>query len=157
MWKEQKKAIENGQFDIKISEPTELEELKSELAREIESLGNKGYQISVIDEDGSEATSLNVTKLDKEREVAIKKHFKEKRAQLLAQMKIADEKLVKYNEEYEKLFKELQTVTSQSNERKTQLEKTLEQQKIAHVSYYFPFFFFALFFIFNLLWGDSFE
>jgi len=92
---------------------------------------NRGYKITVIDENAEESSSLQVTKIDRERENALKQHFQSKRAQLLAQMKIADEKAVKYYEEYQRVSSELKAVSEQNQTRKEALEAAQAQQLTA--------------------------
>lgn len=90
-----------------------------------------GYSMVVVDENGRQSNSLEVTQVDREREAALKQHYKAQRAQLLGQMKIADGKAQKYHEEYERVARELQQSQAISLERKTNLENTLAQLKAA--------------------------
>lgn len=92
---------------------------------------NKNYKMTVIDENANESSSLQVTKGDRERENSIKQHFQAKRAQLLAQMKITDEKAMKYYEEYKRVKNELKLITEQNQSRKEALEAAQTQQLAA--------------------------
>ena len=54
--------------------------------------------------------------------MAIKQHFLAKRKQLLAQMKLADERAVKYHEEYTKTCQRLASIIEENNARKEQID-----------------------------------
>lgn len=91
----------------------------------------RNYQMKVIDENAVESNSLQITKIDRERETAIKQHYQSKRTQLLAQMKIADEKAVKYYEEYKRILSDLERVSQENQTHKQLLEESQAQQASA--------------------------
>ena len=124
-----KEALANRSTDAPERNISESMSLGDSIANETSD--GKYYQMKVIDENAIESNSLQVTKIDRERETAIKQHYQAKRTQLLAQMKIADEKAVKYYEEYKKILAELEHVSQENQTHKQLLEEAKTQQNSA--------------------------
>ena len=106
------------------------------------------YTLTVIDENGDQQNSLNVSQLDKERESALKEHYKAKRAQLLSQLKEVDAKALKYYFELEKTLKELNQSKLDISDCKQHLSDSLQNLRIAQVT---PFILIIIFLLLLLL------
>eukprot|EP01095_Lingulamoeba_sp_RSL-Kostka_P016971 TRINITY_DN8581_c0_g1_i1.p1 TRINITY_DN8581_c0_g1~~TRINITY_DN8581_c0_g1_i1.p1 ORF type:complete len:242 (+),score=86.65 TRINITY_DN8581_c0_g1_i1:1-726(+) len=83
------------------------------------------YSLTIIDENGNQSNSIDVSASEKEREIKLKQYFDNKIVQLRSQMKLTDEKCKMYHFELEDTLEELSNLKKE----KENLINTLNDQK----------------------------
>jgi len=102
----------------KVTEEVEMNGTKEE--------GDKPYTLIVLDENGNQSDCLT-SELDSQREKDIKHYYETKLEQLVSQVKEADDKAMKFHEEYEKALSNLEIAVEEKRELKEKLQIAEEQ------------------------------
>lgn len=85
--------------------------------------GQKKYSMIVVDDNGKEYRSLNVSEEERSREQSLKRFFEQKLAQLSSQLQIADEKGLQYHSENQLSLQEVQKLTKERERLQQEIQR----------------------------------